>query len=103
MNNNTPLEVVAKSPVPPEFKWEILWEFLKPQVFALIGAVVVSLNKFENYYITHAIYTNQLNRVIFLSACFWCSYFEHSNPLDAWGPGEYCCSFPQRTHWELRP
>lgn len=41
-NNNIPVEVVAKNPVP-EFKWHILWEFVKPQLFALLGAVVVSL------------------------------------------------------------
>ncbi|XP_022613688.1 ATP-binding cassette sub-family B member 8, mitochondrial-like [Seriola dumerili] len=41
VNNNTPVEVVAKSPVP-EFKWHILWEFVKPQFFALIGAVVLA-------------------------------------------------------------
>lgn len=45
VNNNTLVEVVAKNPVP-EFKWHILWEFVKPQLFALIGAVVVSLNQF---------------------------------------------------------
>ncbi|KAM8728351.1 mitochondrial potassium channel ATP-binding subunit isoform 2-T2 [Acanthopagrus schlegelii] len=38
-NNNIPVEVVAKNPVP-EFKWHILWEFVKPQLFALLGAVV---------------------------------------------------------------
>lgn len=41
VNNNIPVEVAAKNPVP-EFKWRILWEFVKPQLFALIGAVVVS-------------------------------------------------------------
>lgn len=41
MNNNTPVEVVAKHTVP-EFKWHILWEFVKPQLFALIGAVVLA-------------------------------------------------------------
>lgn len=40
VNNNFPVEVAAKNP---EFKWHILWEFVKPQLFALIGAVVVSL------------------------------------------------------------
>uniref|UniRef100_A0A665X3G6 Mitochondrial potassium channel ATP-binding subunit n=1 Tax=Echeneis naucrates TaxID=173247 RepID=A0A665X3G6_ECHNA len=37
VNNNTQIEVAAKSPEP-EFKWHILWEFVKPQLFALIGA-----------------------------------------------------------------
>lgn len=40
-NNNVPVEVVAKNPVP-DFKWHILWEFVKPQMFALIGAVVLA-------------------------------------------------------------
>uniref|UniRef100_A0A671TZT7 Mitochondrial potassium channel ATP-binding subunit n=1 Tax=Sparus aurata TaxID=8175 RepID=A0A671TZT7_SPAAU len=40
-NNNIPVEVVAKNPVP-EFKWHILWEFVKPQLFALLGAVVLA-------------------------------------------------------------
>ncbi|KAG7214740.1 hypothetical protein INR49_010632 [Caranx melampygus] len=39
VNNNIPVEVVAKSP---EFKWDILWEFVKPQLFSLIGAVVLA-------------------------------------------------------------
>lgn len=43
VNNNIPVEAGAKNSVP-EFKWHILWEFVKPQLFALIGAVVVSLN-----------------------------------------------------------
>ncbi|RVE61733.1 hypothetical protein OJAV_G00176070 [Oryzias javanicus] len=41
VNNNTPLEVVAKDSAP-EFKWHILWEFVKPQLFALICAVVLA-------------------------------------------------------------
>lgn len=41
VNNNTPVEAEAKSPVP-EFKWHILWEFVKPQLLALIGAVVLA-------------------------------------------------------------
>uniref|UniRef100_A0A8C9ZQU2 Mitochondrial potassium channel ATP-binding subunit n=1 Tax=Sander lucioperca TaxID=283035 RepID=A0A8C9ZQU2_SANLU len=41
VNNNTLVELVAKNPVP-EFKWHILWEFVKPQLFALIGAVVLA-------------------------------------------------------------
>lgn len=45
VNNNIPVEVVAKNPVP-EFKWHVLWEFVKPQLFALIGAVVVCLSQF---------------------------------------------------------
>lgn len=43
VNNNIPLEAAAKKP-PPEFKWHILWEFVKPQLFALVGAVVVRFN-----------------------------------------------------------
>ncbi|XP_031593702.2 mitochondrial potassium channel ATP-binding subunit [Oreochromis aureus] len=41
VNNNTPVEVVAKNPVP-DFKWHVLWEFVKPQLFALICAVVLA-------------------------------------------------------------
>lgn len=55
VNNNTPVEVAAKSPVP-EFKWDILWEFVKPQLFALIGAVVVGLNGFENCDTQHMLF-----------------------------------------------
>lgn len=47
VNNNTPVETETKTPAP-EFKWHILWEFVKPQLFALIGAVVVSLNQFTS-------------------------------------------------------
>ncbi|XP_035027156.1 mitochondrial potassium channel ATP-binding subunit [Hippoglossus stenolepis] len=41
VNNNTLVEAVARKP-PPEFKWHILWEFVKPQLFALMGAVVLA-------------------------------------------------------------
>ncbi|XP_056149147.1 mitochondrial potassium channel ATP-binding subunit [Lampris incognitus] len=41
VNNNTLVEVTAKDSVP-DFKWHILWEFVKPQLFALIGAVVLA-------------------------------------------------------------
>lgn len=44
VNNNAPEEVVTKDTVP-EFKWHILWEFVRPQLLALIGAVVVSVNQ----------------------------------------------------------
>lgn len=47
VNNNSPVEAVTKNPVP-EFKWHILWEFVKPQLFALMCAVVVSLNQFTS-------------------------------------------------------
>lgn len=43
VNNNIPVPATTKHTVP-EFKWHILWEFVKPQLFALIGAVVVRLN-----------------------------------------------------------
>lgn len=43
VNNNFSLEAPVKKPAP-EFKWHILWEFVKPQLFSLIGAVVVRLN-----------------------------------------------------------
>ncbi|XP_061588477.1 mitochondrial potassium channel ATP-binding subunit [Cololabis saira] len=41
VNNNTPVQIVAKDHKP-EFKWHILWEFVKPQLFALICAVVLA-------------------------------------------------------------
>ncbi|TNN55398.1 ATP-binding cassette sub-family B member 8, mitochondrial [Liparis tanakae] len=41
VNNNIPLGVAAKTPEPP-FKWHILWEFVKPQLYALMGAVVLA-------------------------------------------------------------
>ncbi|KAM4552784.1 mitochondrial potassium channel ATP-binding subunit [Odontesthes bonariensis] len=41
VNNNTLVEVVSKDPVP-EFKWHILWEFIKPQLFELTCAVVLA-------------------------------------------------------------
>ncbi|KAM6918655.1 mitochondrial potassium channel ATP-binding subunit [Xenentodon cancila] len=41
VNNNTPVEIVPKEKKP-EFKWHILWEFVKPQLFALICAVVLA-------------------------------------------------------------
>lgn len=47
VNNNTPVEVVAKNPVP-DFKWHVLWEFVKPQLFTLVCAVVVRLNLFTD-------------------------------------------------------
>ncbi|XP_078479896.1 mitochondrial potassium channel ATP-binding subunit [Lampetra planeri] len=40
-NNNTPVETGGKKAVP-EFKWHILWEFVKPQLFALLSAVVLA-------------------------------------------------------------
>lgn len=41
-NNNTPIDVEVKDNVP-DFKWHVLWEFVKPQLFALIGAIVVRI------------------------------------------------------------
>ena len=41
VNNNAPEEFPIKETVP-EFSWDVLWEFVKPQLLALIGAVVVS-------------------------------------------------------------
>lgn len=40
VNNNIPVAATSKHTAP-EFKWHILWEFVKPQLFALIGAIVV--------------------------------------------------------------
>ncbi|XP_051944419.1 mitochondrial potassium channel ATP-binding subunit isoform X1 [Hippocampus zosterae] len=39
VNNNIPVETVNKNP---EFKWHILWEFVKPQLFAVTCAVVLA-------------------------------------------------------------
>lgn len=38
VNNNVPAEVKEKIP---EFSWSVLWEFVRPQLLALIGAIVV--------------------------------------------------------------
>lgn len=32
----------------PEFSWALLWEFVRPQILALIGAVVVRLSAIIN-------------------------------------------------------
>lgn len=37
VNNNIPHKEVI-----PEFSWAILWEFVRPQLLALIGAIIVS-------------------------------------------------------------
>ncbi|XP_061549170.1 mitochondrial potassium channel ATP-binding subunit [Phycodurus eques] len=39
VNNNIPVESLIKSPT---FKWHILWEFVKPQLFALTCAVMLA-------------------------------------------------------------
>ncbi|XP_061835358.1 mitochondrial potassium channel ATP-binding subunit isoform X1 [Nerophis lumbriciformis] len=39
VNNNIPLETARKQP---EFKWHILWEFVKPQLLALTCAVLLA-------------------------------------------------------------
>lgn len=46
VNNNVPVEVQVKEKIP-EFSWAVLWEFVRPQLLALIGAVIVS--KHFNY------------------------------------------------------
>lgn len=45
VNNNIPVAATSKHTAP-EFKWHILWEFVKPQLFALIGAIVVRFKPF---------------------------------------------------------
>lgn len=40
-NNNIPVEIVPKNPVP-DFKWHLLWEFVKPQLLGLVSAVVLA-------------------------------------------------------------
>lgn len=37
-NNHLPAEAQEKIP---EFSWALLWEFIRPQILALIGAIVV--------------------------------------------------------------
>ncbi|XP_067109241.1 mitochondrial potassium channel ATP-binding subunit [Osmerus mordax] len=41
VNNNGPEEFPIKETVA-EFSWEVLWEFVKPQLLALIGAIVLA-------------------------------------------------------------
>ncbi|XP_076827267.1 mitochondrial potassium channel ATP-binding subunit [Brachyhypopomus gauderio] len=41
VNNNLPAEVDAKEKVP-EFSWAVLWEFVRPQLLALIGAIILA-------------------------------------------------------------
>uniref|UniRef100_A0A6Q2ZQQ3 Mitochondrial potassium channel ATP-binding subunit n=1 Tax=Esox lucius TaxID=8010 RepID=A0A6Q2ZQQ3_ESOLU len=48
VNNNILLELQAKE-TEPEFDWNILWEFVKPQLFSLLGAVVVSYLGYGNF------------------------------------------------------
>uniref|UniRef100_A0A3P8VSS9 Mitochondrial potassium channel ATP-binding subunit n=1 Tax=Cynoglossus semilaevis TaxID=244447 RepID=A0A3P8VSS9_CYNSE len=40
--NNNELVVDADQQTVPEFKWHILWQFVRPQLLALIGAVVLA-------------------------------------------------------------
>uniref|UniRef100_A0AAX7TSN8 Mitochondrial potassium channel ATP-binding subunit n=1 Tax=Astatotilapia calliptera TaxID=8154 RepID=A0AAX7TSN8_ASTCA len=80
VNNNTPVEVVAKNPVP-DFKWHVLWEFVKPQLFTLVCAVVVRLN-LQLGHLCLSFKMDVLGGGLFSSARFWCCYLEHSNPLD---------------------
>ncbi|KAG9276103.1 ATP-binding cassette sub-family B member 8, mitochondrial [Astyanax mexicanus] len=40
-NNNLPPESHAKEKVP-EFSWAVLWEFVRPQILALIGAIILA-------------------------------------------------------------
>lgn len=46
VNNNVPVEVQVKEKIP-EFSWAVLWEFVRPHLLALIGAIIV--NKHLNY------------------------------------------------------
>lgn len=39
-NHQLPVKPPAKEKIP-EFSWALLWEFVRPQILALIGAVVV--------------------------------------------------------------
>lgn len=76
VNNNTPLEATKKPP--PEFKWHILWEFVKPQLFALVGAVVVRFHPLALMLIQWQAGFVEISHVCFVSlACFCSSYPEH--------------------------
>ncbi|XP_012670845.2 mitochondrial potassium channel ATP-binding subunit [Clupea harengus] len=41
INNNVPVEVQATEKTP-EFHWTVLWEFVRPQILALLGAVILA-------------------------------------------------------------
>ncbi|KAL2097815.1 hypothetical protein ACEWY4_007022 [Coilia grayii] len=41
INNNVPAEIHATEKTP-EFQWIVLWEFVRPQLLALIGAVILA-------------------------------------------------------------
>ncbi|XP_051543485.1 mitochondrial potassium channel ATP-binding subunit [Myxocyprinus asiaticus] len=41
VNNNVPREIQVKEKVP-EFSWAVLWEFVRPQLLALIGAIILA-------------------------------------------------------------
>lgn len=77
VNNNIPLEAAAKKP-PPEFKWHILWEFVKPQLFALVGAVAVRFNPLPLMLIQCEAIFMEINGTCLVSlACFCSSHPEH--------------------------
>lgn len=42
VNNNALTKKTGVKEAPPEFKWHLLWEFIKPQLIALIGAVLLA-------------------------------------------------------------
>ncbi|XP_051738507.1 mitochondrial potassium channel ATP-binding subunit [Ctenopharyngodon idella] len=41
INNNIPVEVQVKEKIP-EFSWAVLWEFVRPHLLALIGAIILA-------------------------------------------------------------
>ncbi|XP_067233316.1 mitochondrial potassium channel ATP-binding subunit isoform X2 [Chanodichthys erythropterus] len=41
VNNNVPVEVQVKEKIP-EFSWAVLWEFVRPHLLALIGAIILA-------------------------------------------------------------
>lgn len=45
INNNIPVEVQVKEKIP-EFSWAVLWEFVRPHLLALIGAIIVNKHFF---------------------------------------------------------
>lgn len=76
VNNNIPLEAAAKKP--PEFKWHILWEFIKPQLFALVGAVVVRFNPLPLMLIQRYARFMEINRTcLAFLACICSSHPEY--------------------------